>query len=157
MREWFTTHQWSAAELILIDVIDAIDGAVHASASIVTWTGLVVVVTTNPWMDITHVYNPTVVAVRLRKITRLVTVQRRDEFPEYALECDRLGVHSAAAFPIRSDGQVHGALTITSADHHGFDVPDLRTGRRATDELAPILAAALTRQPIPSQPWAVSH
>lgn len=157
MREWFTTHQWSAAELILIDVIDAIDGALHASASTVTRTGLTVVVTTNPWMDITHVYNPTVVAVRLRRISRLPTVQRRDEFPEYALECDRRGVHSAAAFPIRSDGHVHGALTITSADHHGFDIPDLRTGRRAADELALILAAALTRQPIPNQPWAVSR
>jgi hypothetical protein len=125
---------------VLLAVVRAIDGAAHASIVITPTPGRrLVLATTDPELDeaLPPFHGPPDVAIAKRRISRIPSIRRCTEFPEYAQACASAGVFSVAAFPIRSIGTDGiSALTVTSYDHHGFGTADLVLARAATARLS---------------------
>lgn len=120
-------------------IVDQIDGAVHASVATPSGDMLVILVSTDDHIDSVGqpCDGPIVAAWRTGRVTRIPTVQRCTEFPRFVERCRRLGISSAAAFPIKNSARcTTGVLTVTSLDYHGFGTSDIKAARSVADRLA---------------------
>lgn len=145
-RPCLPTLDRSAALADLEDLVERLEGALHASVAVDIDGDLVVVVSTDDSVDVAlGCGGPTALTVATGAISRVPTVRRTDQFPDYVIRCGTVGVSSVAAFPLKVGEHTLGALTVTSQDHHGFGPLDVRESRTLASAIATRLWAELSR------------
>lgn len=131
----------------IVATLAEIVGNAEADIAVADASGSRIVVATDADLAVqlaSAAVSPTTDALSTGRIARFGTTLALDAYVEYRTVCDRLRVHSVAAFPIVADGVVHGVITVTSTDHHAFGATEIRAARAATEQALPLLVSALS-------------
>ena len=135
---------------VLVALVDAIEGAAHASVLTFEHGEFVSLVSTQPSLDtmLLGLDSPAGRAFAVGRIVRIPSTHRCNEFPRHAAVLEAFGLHSLGAFPLRGvRSAVIGVLVVTSYDHHGLGTNDLKTARRTAERLAALITDGHTDQP----------